>query len=115
MTCTFALTFHLIRLTVVDDIIEPGSLHLLRLVPLAWIAEEQDTRFEKMATEFGPVTLRFKLEEKGRVLSVQIEPDFSVKPERVILHVPPIEGLSTVKVNSREYAAASVDMIELEC
>ena len=43
----------LIRLSVIDDAIQDNELHLLRLVPQAWLTTDYVTRFENMPTEFG--------------------------------------------------------------
>jgi hypothetical protein len=40
------LPLELARRSVVDDEIEPGTLHLLRLVPLAWLSTDRETVFE---------------------------------------------------------------------
>ena len=48
------LPIELARLSVIDDQLEPDRLHLLRLVPLAWLRADRPTRFERIPTEFGP-------------------------------------------------------------
>ena len=93
------------KLCVIDDEIEEGALHLLRLVPKAWVRPDHLTRFEKIATEFGPVSVRFKLTDEGRNLDLTYEPRFRDAPRKVVLHVPPIGGLERVTVNGRSIAA----------
>ncbi len=87
--------------SVIDDRIEDGTLHLLRLMPKAWVKSDYLTRFEKIVTSFGPVTLRFKLTDGDRNLDVEYKPDYREQPSRVVLHVPPIDGLERVTVNGR--------------
>lgn len=90
------------RNAVIDDVVEPGSLHLMRLAPLAWLTANRWSRFENMATEFGPVTLRFRLSGNTKTLEVQYESRFRIIPERVVLHIPPVEGLESVILNGEQ-------------
>ncbi|MGH8023149.1 MAG: hypothetical protein ACRED1_06190, partial [Limisphaerales bacterium] len=100
-----ALAFDLARLSVIDDEIEPGKLHLLRLCPLAWVSSKDETRLLNMPTVYGPVTLRFKLSPNGKVLDVSFSGRWWQKPKQVILHVPPVPGLRKVEVNGVAYPA----------
>ena len=104
----------LVRLSVIDELIVPDELHLLRLAPKAWVKEDYLTRFEKMPTEFGPVTLKFTLTGKGKVLEVFFEPSFRHQPKKVILHIPLIDGLENVMVNGRKIKAKTGKTIELK-
>jgi hypothetical protein len=108
------LPIELVRLSVIDDQLEPASLHLLRLVPLAWLRSDRPTLFERIPTEFGPVTLRFQLQQDARRLAVTFQPQFRHNPRRVVLHVPPVDGLSEIAVGKRVYAAAAGDVITLD-
>jgi hypothetical protein len=83
------LAVDLARRAVVDDEIEPGSLHLMRLTPLAWISRTEQTRFENMPSEFGPVTIKWQLSADGRTLNVDYKPEFRRPPKVVQLHLPP--------------------------
>lgn len=98
-----ALMFYAMRLAVIDDEVETGKLHLLRLVPLAWVKSDYLTRFEKMPTCFGPVSLKLQLDEPNTTLNVTWDPEFREAPTAVVLHVPPVEGLNTVVINSRSH------------
>lgn len=89
----------LARLAVIDDEIEEDELHLLRLMPLAWLPPGRESVFERMPTVFGPVTLRTKLSRDGRRLDVDFEPQWRKRPRKVILHVPPLRGLAKMRVN----------------
>lgn len=97
---TYALIpIYFARLAVIDDQIEPGSLHLLRMMPLAWLDAEMPARFEKMPTEFGPVSLEVRLDDDGQTLQVDFTPEFRRQPDTILLHIPPFEGLQRVTVN----------------
>ena len=95
---------YLARLSVIDDLLKPDEeLHLLRLCPLAWLKEEEQTRFVNMPTTFGPLTLMFQLVENGTSLEVSFVPRFRHKPKRVTLHVPPKAGMSKVIINGKTF------------
>jgi hypothetical protein len=91
----------LARLAVVDDQIRDGELHLLRLCPLAWLTTDKEASFERLPTEFGPVTLKVKLADGGKTLRVAFSPRFRLPPQRIMLHVPPCPGLSSVVLNDK--------------
>ncbi len=107
------LPIELARLSVIDDQIEPGRLHLLRLVPLAWLKVDRPTTFERIPTEFGPVTLRFWLEKDGNCVRVTFEPQFRHQPQAVSCHVPPLEGLTEIAVGDRVQAVRPGDVIRI--
>lgn len=92
---------YLARLAVVDDQIADNELHLLRMMPLAWLNRARESRLENMPTEFGPVTLRAKLNASGDELQVVFTDRFRRKPAKVVLHVPPVEGLKRITVNGK--------------
>ena len=108
------LPIELARLSVIDDQLEPNRLHLLRLVPLAWLSADRPTTFERIPTEFGPVTLRFQLQENGRRLAVTFQPQFRHDPQSVLLHVPPLDGLSEIAVADRVFATHGGNVIALK-
>jgi len=91
----------LLRLTVVDDEIRDDELHLLRLMPLAWLRKGQEAVFEKMPTIYGPVSLIAKLTKNGKSLHVKFDPRFRTPPKKVVLHHPPLSGLAKIKVNGK--------------
>jgi hypothetical protein len=111
---TLPLTLEIARRAVIDDQFELGSVHLLRLVPLAWLRNDQAVNFENLPTELGPVTLRFAVRDAGKRLDVTFEPTWRAKPTRVVLHVPPVEGLRTIRCNGKSYATEGRKRIELE-
>lgn len=90
---------YLARLAVVDDQVAEGELHLLRMMPLAWLREGCGSRFLNMPTEYGPVSLEAHLAEDGRTLHVRWDPRFRRAAERVLLHVPPAAELGRILVN----------------
>lgn len=105
--------FYLARLAVVDDLIVENELHLLRLCPLAWIQAARPTRFERMPTEFGPVTLRWQLSDDGRTLRVDYVPSFHSQPGKVLLHCPPVPGLTHIVVNGTRHAVPAKGILTL--
>ena len=68
--CTTGLIFWMLRNAVLDDQVEPGELHLLRLCPLAWLDAGQETVFERLPTQYGTVTVRFRPSADGSELTV---------------------------------------------
>lgn len=98
---THAPAVYLARLSVIDDQLEEGSLHLARLIPLAWVTPEKETRFENMPTEFGPVSLRVRLGRDRKTLHVSLDARFRFPPGRILLHVPPIDTLRAIRLNGR--------------
>ncbi len=101
------LAVYLARNAVVDDVVEPGSLHLLRLSPRAWLTSDRWTQFKNMATEFGPVDLIFRLSPDAKLLEVQYEHRFRINPKRVVLHIPPVEGLGRIEVNGKQISISA--------
>ncbi len=70
-------------------------------LPLVWLRTDRQTRFERVPTEFGPVTVNTKLSSGGKTLEVTYQASFRRPPKRVVLHVPPVSGLKAVKINGR--------------
>ncbi|AMV36100.1 hypothetical protein [Planctomyces sp. SH-PL62] len=105
-----ALMFYAMRLSVVDDALEPEALHLLRLTPAAWIVPTHRTRFENMPTEYGPVDLTFGLTPDGKTLDVTFAPRWRRKPGKVVLHAPPVPGVERILVNGEPHPAGDVEL-----
>ena len=99
----FPLAIYLAKLSVIDDQIAHGDLHLMRLCPHAWISSEEETRFEMMPTEYGPVNLKFRLSPDGKTLNVSFSAEWRDKPNKVILHVSQMPGLEQIVVNGKSY------------
>jgi hypothetical protein len=93
-----------LRQSVVDDQLADDELHLLRLAPIAWVSSAEQTVFDNMPTEYGPVDLRWKLSADGRTLDVTFAGRWREKPAKVLFHAPPVPGLSSVIVNGQPVA-----------
>lgn len=98
------VTWSLIH-AVIDDSLVPDQLQLLRLCPLEWLSSSHLTRFEKIPTKYGPVTLRMKLSNDRRTLKVDVEGDWHHKPRRVVVETPPLPDLKWITVNGSKYRA----------
>jgi len=95
-----------LRQSVIDDQLAPGELHLLRLVPLAWVSSAEQTVFENMPTEYGPVDLKFRLAGDGKQLDVTFAGRWRQKPAKVVFHTPPVPGVTKILVNGQPVAAS---------
>ncbi|MBN2289460.1 MAG: hypothetical protein JXQ83_09025, partial [Candidatus Glassbacteria bacterium] len=104
----------LVRLSVVDDQLVEGELHLLRLVPLAWLKSDFETRFENMPTGYGPVSVSFRISGDRKALEASCRAGFRHQPGKVLLHVPPLPGLEKVVVNGRAVKASPGEMLTIE-
>ncbi len=101
------LAVYLARNAVIDDVVEPGLLHLLRLIPKTWLTPDRWSKFENMATEFGPVDLRCRLSGDTKTLEVQYKHRFRIDPKKVVLHIPPVDGLGAVELNGKRIVSSS--------
>ena len=88
-----------------DDQLVDGELHLLRLCPLAWISGKEETVFEKMPTNYGPVDLRWRLTDGGKTLDVKMQGHWRNAPGKIVMHAPPVPGLQQILVNGKAYPA----------
>lgn len=93
--------FLMARLAVIDDEIKANELHLLRLVPLAWLQKDRLSIFDNMPTRYGPISLQFGLSRDGRTLKVKFMSRFRESPKRILLHIPPVERLKKVTLNGK--------------
>jgi hypothetical protein len=107
------LAFYLTRLAVIDDQIKDNELHLMRICPLAWITSSEETVFDNMPTEFGPISLEFRKSKDGKTLEVKFKSDWRYKPDKVVLHIPPVPGLKTIQLNGRSYSVKNKKTIDL--
>ncbi|UCD30019.1 MAG: hypothetical protein JSV03_05965, partial [Planctomycetota bacterium] len=112
--CSAPLPIHLARLAVIDDQLNHQQLHLLRMVPLAWLTADKPTLFERIATEFGPVSVRFQLQDEGKSLKVTFEPKFRHKPQKILLHTPPLKELEQVIVNDQTFKVGPGDVLSIK-
>jgi hypothetical protein len=95
---------YMMRLAVVDDRIRDGELHLLRFMPLAWLRTDEEAVFQNIPTEFGPVSLTAMLSRDGKTLRATFSGEFRERPERIVLHVPPVPGLKGITLNGKPLA-----------
>jgi hypothetical protein len=82
-------------------------------VPKAWLSSDIETEFENMPTEFGPVTIKFALSKDHKDLKVTYNHKFRRQPEKVMLHIPPVETLKKVVINGRTVKAKPSDVINI--
>jgi hypothetical protein len=99
-----------LRQAVIDDQLSDGELHLLRLVPKAWLSAEEETVFENMPTEYGVVNLRFK-KAAADTLDVSFNAQWRDRAKKVVLHVPLVQGLTKIRLNGKVIDAQ--DRVEL--
>ena len=68
-----------------------------------------------MPTEFGPIDLESRLSQDGKTLEISFshawgtaaeEDTLHGVPDDVLLHIPPVPGLKSVRVNGKKYAAS---------
>ncbi len=100
------------RQAVVDDQLEEGKLHLLRMCPTSWVTSAEDTVFENMPTEYGPVSMRWRLSPDGKTLELTFSPKWRNAPAEVVLHTPPVPGLQVITVNGETQAAGAPVVLE---
>ncbi len=93
-----------LRNAVIDDEIREDELHLLRICPLAWLRTDSQAQFVNMPTCYGPVTLKASLKDGGKTLQVFLSAKLRSNPHRIVLHIPPVPGLSKVVVNGKPVA-----------
>jgi hypothetical protein len=102
------------RQAVVDDQLEEGKLHLLRLCPTSWVTSAEDTVFENMPTEYGPVCIRWRLSSDGKTLDLKYSHNWRNSPAEVVLHTPPVPGLESITVNAKDtYTAGTPVVLEV--
>jgi len=93
----------LAKLAVVDDQIEEGELHLLRLCPQAWISKREKSIIKNIPTEYGPIDLIFNKSPDGETLEVTFEGHWHEKAPKVILHPVPDKEIKQMVVNGKVY------------
>ncbi len=103
-----------VKLCAIDDFIESGTLHLLRMTPKAWLRANYLSRFEEVPTIFGPVTVRFQLSDDGRTLNLHYSANFHHAPHKVVLHVPPLPQIDQLCINGRRIKAGPGDVLTVK-
>ena len=107
------LAIYMARLSVIDEQLTPGQLHLLRLMPLAWLVPGKAASFRQIPTEHGPVSLETRLASDGKTLEVTYKPALRSPLSKVWLHVPPVQGLKLVKVNGKKVWSGGARVVAL--
>jgi len=79
--------------------VETGTLHLLKGVPRAWMANGKRLKVERLATYFGDISFTSEGVERGVRISVQPPPG-----QWRMLEIPLRARLSGVKVNGRKHS-----------
>jgi len=99
-----------IRLVRHSLILERGSeLHLFEAMPASWARPGAVTRMRDIATEFGPVSLEFRVSKDGAGGVLKVTPPQRTPPARIVLHLDnwsgqtgtldlPIRGSSTTRI-----------------
>lgn len=103
----------LVRLAMVDDQIKDNELHLLRLMPLAWLVSG-GSQMRQMPTVFGPLDISARLSGDSRELHVEYTAPQRRKPARTLLHIPPVEGLERVVINGDAREARPGMVVDIE-
>jgi len=60
---------------------------------------------EQIPTCYGSVSLVAKLADRSGTFDVQCSGSFHARPNHVVLRVPPVPGLTKVKLNGESHAA----------
>jgi hypothetical protein len=107
------LAIYLARLSVMDEQLRPGELHLLRVMPLAWLGPGKTASFKRVPTELGPITVETRLSKNAQTLEVTYEAAFRGAAPKVWLHIPPVEGLRRVKVNGKNVWSGGATVVSL--
>jgi hypothetical protein len=113
MMVTAAFAVWCMRQAVVDDLLVEGELHLLRLMPAAWLKPGFETVFENMPTMFGPITLKLTVSDDGRTVQVEQSARWWEMPRRVVLYVPPVPGVQHLKLNGHTHRIAGRQQVSI--
>ena len=99
-----------IRLVRHSLILERGNeLHLFEAMPASWARPGAVTRMRDIATEFGPVSLEFRVSKDGASGVLKLTPPQRTPPARIVLHLNnwsgqtnsldlPLRGRSTTRI-----------------
>jgi len=109
-----SLAAYLARLAVVDEQLRAGELHLLRLMPLAWLSPGKNAVFRSIPTEHGPLSLTTRLSTDSKTLVIEFESHFRQEFSHVWLHVPPVPGLKEVRLNGRKVWTGKGTAVEIK-
>lgn len=93
-----------------------NELELLPALPPEWLAAGRALRLERTPTRFGPVSLSLHLDAGGKgLIEIGLDPDWSLHPDRCVLHVPGAAKTKTsqVRVNDQPVTVTGNGTIEL--
>jgi hypothetical protein len=77
-----------IRLVRHSLVLERGNeLHLFEAMPAKWTRPGAVTRLRDIATEFGPVSLEFRVSKDGAAGVLKLTPPQRTPPTRIVLHL----------------------------
>ena len=107
------LAIYLARIALIDDECQANQLHLLRFAPLAWLKPGDEGIYDRVPTIYGPVSLRTRVSKDGTTLDVTYQAKFRVVPKKVVLLIPPMPGLKTVKVNGKKVTPKGGKVVKL--
>ena len=99
-----------IRLSVVDDLVELNVLHV-RLVPQAGLVPGRPTRFDRIPTVFGPVSVRLEMSEAGSALRIEYGCSLHHRPAKVVLHVRSVESILSDRIKGKSYETSRGHMV----
>jgi len=69
-------------------------LHLFEAMPAKWAGPGAVTRVRDIATEFGPVSLEFRVARNGARGVLKLTPPQRTPPTRIVLHLDHWSGQS---------------------
>ncbi|WP_161632088.1 hypothetical protein [Nakamurella lactea] len=88
-----------VKHAVVDDSLAANELHLLRLCPAAWLDSSAPLEMTRMATRYGPVSVKVTVSSDRGEVDVQLSASWRHKPSRIYLYRQP--GHVRMRVNGR--------------
>ncbi len=83
------------------------TLHLLSGIPRAWMAAGQKIELSRVASYFGPLSLRVVCETDGGVIRASIVCEGERRPESVTLRIPHPDGIKAVCLEGGTYDPAT--------
>ncbi len=83
------------------------TLSLLRAIPRRWLADGAAIRLDKVASYFGPLSVKAESHVRQNLITVQVTCEGKHKPATVLVRVPHPDGLKAVKVEGGRYDAAT--------
>lgn len=64
-----------------------NELHLFEAMPPSWARPGAVTALKDVVTEFGPISLEFRVPEAGKSGHLRLMPSTRTRPERIVLHL----------------------------